>query len=164
MDDSGRLDYFWKAHSYVSDYIRFADAKAGAVIAWSTTVGGALIAKGFYDGSACPWHSIWRLAGLALLIAGALSAIAAIGPRLRTSQTRGFIFWESVLGHGGKAGFTTAAKSITEGEALKHVAEHLFDLAAICRRKYWWVNLGILLALAGSAVSGAAYLLPRFLK
>jgi hypothetical protein len=37
-------DFIWKVHSYTNEYIRFADAKAGAVIAWCSALTAALFA------------------------------------------------------------------------------------------------------------------------
>ena len=43
-------DFLWKTHSYMNDYIRFADTKAAVVIALSTALLGGLIAAEAHHG------------------------------------------------------------------------------------------------------------------
>lgn len=40
-----RLDFLWKTHSYLNDYIRFADTKATVVLAMSTALIGAMVGR-----------------------------------------------------------------------------------------------------------------------
>jgi hypothetical protein len=157
-DQAARNEFLWRVHSYINDYIRFADTKAQLTIGWSTAVAGALIAAHFYDGMVWPWPALARLVGLLALGVSIACAVIAVNPRLRTSQPKGYIYWNSVLGHGDKDNFVRAADSIGANEAGQHVANHIYDLASICRNKYWWVNLSILLAFAGSVLSGILFL------
>jgi hypothetical protein len=100
-----------------------------------------------------------RYFGSGLLVVGAGCAGWSINPRLNTTQPSGYIFWQSILGHGTRNDFVAAVAEMTPEEAQTHVAQHLYDLSGICVKKYWWINLAIILASAGTIWSGVTYLL-----
>jgi hypothetical protein len=87
------LEFAWKIHGYANEYIRFADGKAGAVMAWSAAMIGALFtAKIHHYFLVWPsWDWGWKptllgaVAVLAylLLMGGVLHGVGAISPRLQ---------------------------------------------------------------------------------
>ena len=154
-DSKQRVEFLWRAHSYVSDYVRFADTKAQLVVGWTTAILGAFIAGGFYQ-----HHnpSYWHLAGFSLLVAAMICAVLAITPRLRTSQPKGFVFWDSILAYNDRQAFLHAVNGLQEADAAQQLAGHLFEISKVCRDKFWWVNLSIVLSFVGSLFCGVLYI------
>lgn len=157
-DQDSRNEFLWNVHSFMNEYIRFADTKAQLVIGWATAIAGTLVASDFLHPMEFTPIKVARLASVLLLALAVASAIFAINPRLRTKQPKGYIFWLSILGHGSRDSFLQATDTIGASEAGEHVASHLYDLSGVCRDKYWWVNVSILLAFVGSTFSGILYL------
>ncbi len=157
-DQEQRNEFLWHVHSYINDNIRFADTKAHLVIGWATALAGALAASGFYHAMVWPWPALGRLSGLVVLVFSVVFGVCVIRPRLRTSQTEGFIYWLSILGHRNRDDYLRAVDSIGANEAGRHVAVHNYDLSEICKSKYWWVNLSVFAALLGGILSGLLFL------
>jgi hypothetical protein len=157
-------DFVWHAHAYTNDYIRFADTKAGAVIAWCSGLIAALFAAKvhhhFMHASNSTVLGLLALVAFAALSAGLLAAFGAIHPRLWSSTEQvGFIFWERVRRHRDAAAFWEELKKHQAAACLtEETAGHLYDLAGICKSKYRWVAWSMWLALAGS-VAGALVVL-----
>jgi hypothetical protein len=161
-------DFLWKVHSYTNDYIRFADTKAAVVIAWASALVSGLyglkahhfLAPAKFD-TADPalWPTLQGgLAATAFLFLGLafVMAMAVVMPRLWTKKTTGFIFWEDILGHvSGTALLNDLERS---QETKKHLADHLFQIAQISRRKYRRLRWAIGFSLVGGVA--AAFLAP----
>jgi hypothetical protein len=103
---ANRLDFLWKTHSYISEYIRFADTKATVVIALSTGLLAALLATKAHHWCAPStlspinpvWKDTWLGAGACsaytLLVLAFICAILALSPRLWSTQVAGL--WETL--------------------------------------------------------------------
>lgn len=155
-----RLAFLWNVHSYLNEYIRFADTKAAIVITWTSALMGALAADGFHKKFALTTYGGLCFAGFALLVLAFGCAFAAIIPRPRTTQLPGLIFWRSILAHKSKGDFIAELKKQTSETMADQVAGHLFDLSHVSDRKFWWVDKAIVSALLGSVLSGVMYMLP----
>ncbi len=153
--------FLWHTHSYINEYIRFADAKSAVVIAWSSTLMGVLIANDVHDVAFDDQRNVLIRAAVVvsflLLSLSFVLAIWAILPRLGTKSVQGLIFWESVLGYPSAKEFETAVNSATELEMDRELTTHIYDLSCVCRAKYSRVNSAILCATIGSV--GSALLL-----
>jgi hypothetical protein len=155
---SDRAEFLWNVHSYMNEYIRFADAKAGLVVAWASAMLGALAGARLHDKIDANLQGAFCLAGvLSLLIAFAL-AFWSIVPRLWTRQPIGYIFWKSILAHKSKDQFVSGIMAQSADELNGQVAGHVFDLAGICDAKFSYVNISIIFAFVGSVLSGVMYL------
>jgi hypothetical protein len=178
MDDKekAKSEFAWRVHSYISDYIRFADTKAGAIIAWCGGLIGILLAAqahhNFTKTSFTLTDPEWLTTGIAavtllaflLLAAGVISAFMCIKPRLWSHEgmkghPKGYVYWEDVKAHVSADIFKRELGSIGVGGFGDMCAEHTFVLAAIASKKYWWVNWSLWIAFAGSIAAAISRLL-----
>lgn len=164
-----RLDYLWKIHGYTNDYIRFADTKAGFAAGVVLAVMGALVASHTFDSlGRIPFaqlhYRVWLgVLGLATLISSFIFAVLAIKPRLKSETHKGFIFWESVREYGSDFSYAGACKKLSTDEMEFNVSRHIFALAGIAKRKYFWTNLSILTGSVGGLIAGAVVLMGHIM-
>lgn len=163
-EDGVRVDFLWKVHSYTNDYIRFADSKAGFVAASVVTLIGTLVAAHAFDHvgwiapSSWPVHTWIGFLALGLLVVSFLCALLAIRPRLHSTVPKGFIFWTSVAEHANDLAYAEECSKLTAHEIELNVSRHVYTLAGICKRKYFWTNLAMLIGSAGGALAGGVLL------
>ena len=164
---SCNLEYLWKVHDYVNNYIRFADAKAGAILAFSVAMIGALFSAKMHAGFTATSPGNWGLPEMLSVVAfGSLAisvfvAAGAIKPRLlNTKQDPGFVFWENILAHKEPQVFWDAYAPQGQPDLEKNLAYHLFDLCRVCRSKYLWVAISLWAGLVGGFL-GAMLILLR---
>jgi hypothetical protein len=158
-------EFLWKVHEYTNEYIRFADAKAGAVAVFCGALLGVLYSNELHKPLFTAPLGAWQLrdavaaAAFVLLALGALAAAFSIRPRLPNPQPKGFIFWESVRAHPDGVSFANAAASESMDALGRHLAVHLHTIAGIASTKYWWGQVSILVTIAGAFCAAAALLL-----
>jgi hypothetical protein len=158
MIDTERPAFLWNVHSYVNEYIRFADTKAELVVAWTSAIMGVLVAAKLHHHVGWSFTGLLTFAGLTSLVIAFGLAFWAVVPRLWTTQPQGFVFWKSIVAHGTKEKFVEAFMAEPADRLANHIAGHLFELSRVCDAKYWWVNYSIVFAFVGSVLSGAMYL------
>jgi Family of unknown function (DUF5706) len=88
----------------------------------------------------------------------------AIRPRLWNKTPFGFIFWDGIVGHQSAANFSQAVHETTAYKRTTAIAEHLFILAPIAKRKYAHVNHAVWAAIAGGALKAIALFLQHRIK
>lgn len=174
-NEKARADFLWKVHSYTSDYIRLADTKAGAVIAWCGGLIGVLFASHTHH---CFTHTTFAWTGgdlvttlvafasaFAFILLGVAVLFAFIGikPRLwssekRTEEQKGYIYWGDITLHRTEEQFRTEVSTLNADGLSGKCAEHAHVLAGIASKKYWWVNWSLWIAFAGSILSAFARL------
>jgi Family of unknown function (DUF5706) len=172
-----QADFVWKVHPYTNEYIRFADTKAAAVIAWSAALIGILFAlkahQRFMRGmvfTGIDWGAT-LLGGLSLLafllLAFAVgAAFWCVKPSLwsrdgnRTHEP-GYIYWGQVRAHQSPEAFKAGLAQQTQEQLMAHCADHVYVLAGIAKRKYWWVDWSIRLAILGTLFAGIVALFAQ---
>jgi len=172
------LEFGWNVHTYLNEYIRFADAKAGVVMAWCAALIGAMFSARVHE-CLLKWPVFigWTWAGLVevlgalaafvLLVLAIVGGAAVIVPRLRRTpiakdgkqpnstqsssapEPAGLIYWDDILMHGDRASYGTALRQATP----QYVADHNFVLAEIAKEKYGWVAWSVWIAAVGTAVA-----------
>jgi Family of unknown function (DUF5706) len=163
-----RLDFLWKVHGYTNDYIKFADTKAGFAAGVAVAVMGALAASHPFDSiwgtpfTRLPYRVWFSAVALAILAFSFISALIAIRPRLKSHVPKGFIFWESVVAHESDIIFAGECKKLSADEMELNVSRHIYALAAICTRKYFWTNLSIWAGAVGGLLAGSTILVMHF--
>lgn len=174
-NEKARADFLWKVHSYTSDYIRLADTKAGAVIAWCGGLIGVLFASqthhlfthSSFAGTGGEFVTtlvaVSSLLAFVLLGVAVLFAFVAIKPRLWSSETRtekqkGYIYWGDITLHATEDDFRKEIGSMNVDGLNGKCTDHTHVLAGIACKKYWWVNWSLWIAFAGSVVSAFARL------
>ena len=179
--DSALLEFLWRIHSYTNDNIRFADSKAGIVIAISSGILAALF--GIRAHHHCSWPrlsfsdpqitatisgTVSFLSILNLLFC-ALIAAWAVAPRLwldllkessaRFSHTTLSLRKAGPIYFGAVAAFTTpkeywlAIAALQLSDQAQAVANHIFVLATIADRKFRWITLSIRFGYVGAILA-----------
>ena len=167
--NASTAEFTWKTHDYVNAYIRFADTKAGVVIVFCSGLMAALYAAKVHIAilNTAPgvWGSIQVIGCFAwvVLVFAAVCAALVVLPRLTSQQPQGFIFWQSILAFKSADGFCQAYGARREAQLAEHLARHLYDLASVADRKYFWVGLSVWSALGGSILAATAILLKDVL-
>jgi hypothetical protein len=162
--------FLWDVHKYTNDYIRFADTKAAFVAAASTALIGTLVGSNVLDScfriNACAWSvTQWvGFIGLLCLSASLFLSVYAIWPRLWNSTSVGYIFWESVAGHGTAEAFSRKVAELPATERTKATSDHLFALATVAKRKYEFVKLAIYAGMPGGVLAGIALFMRHALR
>lgn len=180
-DEKDRLEFLWEVHGYTNEYIRFADQKAGLVLAIESGLVAVMYAAELHQ--AC---ALSRLAlshrdaslqdtllgsaaflGFLCLLAGASFALLAITPRLwhqfKTSVRErvfgplangtpaGAIFWKQVLANDSAEGYLGHVRGMDERMRTAAVAAHVHTLAGVADTKFGWVNMSIFAGAVGAA-------------
>ena len=162
--------FLWDIHKYTNDYIRFADTKAAFVVAASTALVGTLVSSSIFEScfrrTPCQWSPLqWvALVGLLLLTASLFLSVSAVRPRLWNKTSIGYIFWESIAGHGSPQEFSRAVGELPARMRTRAISDHLFVLATVAKRKYAYVKLAIYTGLPGAALAGIALFMQHELR
>ena len=157
-DDKRLSDHLWNLHKYVNDYVRFGDTKAAVILVFCTGLVGVLYnvktPRRLLSMPPAAWTFGDVLLVLALvLLAAAMFCIAMIIiPRTQSSQSRGFVYWNSILEHGTAETYWAKISHLTDRQLSEHLAHHVYDVAQIVSRKYWWTNWAMRFALPGAGL------------
>lgn len=123
-------------HTYINDYIRFADTKAvfilgatGGIMVWLLSKIDSIPA----DGPMWP-TAILLIPGLPLGFSFTF-AMQCVFPRLGSSKRKGLVFWESIY-NTGREQYLVQVQSLVDTETRREIAEHTWDLAQVALKKY----------------------------
>jgi hypothetical protein len=162
-DLTSQRDFLWKVHSYTNDYIRFADTKAAFCASFASALIGALFASKLHElfitklragnFAGLTFLADLSLGAFVLLTLSVIFAVVVIRPRLWTHSDKGFIFWEAISAFDAAEAFSTQFRTKVEAELDECLSHHLYTLAKISSRKYFWVSTSILMAAAGAALA-----------
>ena len=128
------------AHQYIRDYINLADQKA----TFFFTGGTALLAFMYNKDVSARWLKPvmqWNIldtiafVAMAALAAGAFLALLVVIPRTPGSR-RGFLFWEAIAEYETGRQYSDDLWLLSGPSLFQVKAEHCYDLAVVCRRKY----------------------------
>lgn len=163
-------EFLWEVHSYINEYIRFADVKAAFVVVIATGLLGALVTSSLYrplfqSSAEGPARSVWIAVGAIILLGASLiCSIIAVKPRLTGKWHHGFIFWESIAGFESGGKYWHEVKSLSTEDRARAIAEHLYALSGVARAKYKWVNLAILSLICGAIPAAILLFVEHALK
>jgi len=140
-------------HQYLSEYIRFADQKAGFTFA-ATSGFLALTFKTVIHDKWLVGLSSWGLlecmafAATLLTCISILLAVAVVLPRLPSEQ-KGLIYWGSIARFETAGSYVEAILRLDLTDIVAYLAEHNHVLARIAHRKYTLLTLAMWFGLAG---------------
>ena len=159
-EDEQKQRFLWNVHTYVNEYVRFADSKAGV----AGTLAGALLA-GLYGAEmyvplfTATWSltsCLIALATLSLAVSVGLSVLVVL-PRLGTSQDKGFVYWQNIAAHGSSEQFRAAFGRASTRHLNDHLLHHLYDLStSVSIPKYWRVTICIWCLVLGGFLAAVA--------
>ena len=127
-----KLDFLWRTHAYINDYIRLADAKALGLLG----VFGVLIGL-ILDRATGELSDVEKVLATGTVIAsGAAMAAAgfAVFPRTRGRPT-GTIYWKAIRSMS-ESQFVESTRGATEEELVDRLSKHLYEIAGIANEKY----------------------------
>jgi len=167
----GLYDFLWKVHESMEQCIRFADSKAAMVIMGASGLLGALYAAKVHHGflvAAWPWAEaglmgiLLRACALVtfLLLPAAIAfAVWSIRPRLVKKPQRGILFWAGILEYGSPAAYREVVSRKSTVQLEEQLQTSLFQLATICRAKYFCLAWSMNLTIAGGIIGGLTALI-----
>ena len=137
-DSKGEFTTF--AHQYIRDYINSADQKATFFFTGATALLAFLYNKNVSARWLKPvmqWNILDTIAFVAMgaLAAGAFLALLVVIPRTPGSR-RGFLFWEAIAEYETGRQYSDDLWLLSGPSLVQVKAEHCYDLAVVCRRKY----------------------------
>jgi hypothetical protein len=165
--DKCHLDFAWKTHEYIHNYIRFADTKAAFVFAWASSLIGALFITRSHrlflhsEEGGTPLVAVLSAVAFILLALSVTSAVWVIIPRLFTRQLAGLVFWGSIRVHATDDLYARALMRESESALTEHLLVQVYAVAGIAEKKYWWTGVSIALAFLGSTAAAAVLLLKH---
>ena len=165
--DAVKVDDAWKSLSQVNEWIRFADAKAIAILAGSGVLGGLLVRAipQLSDFKIYPARATLLSVAIVCVGASALIALRSVAPRLRTGEARSLIYFEHVARRyaSDRAAFVKGFVSLADDETrlVEHIAEQTWANSLVARRKFRRVSYAVLFLGAAMASSGAAIIVNR---
>jgi len=156
-DAEGKGEFVQFAHEYIREYIRLADQKATFFFTGSTALLAFLYNKGISVRWLKPpmtWNILDAVAFIAMigLAVGAFLSLLVVIPRTRGSR-RGFLFWEAVAEYETGRQYADELWMLSAATLFRVKADHCFDLARVCRRKYKILRVSLwsgTIGLAGS--------------
>ena len=166
-----KREFLWQVHAYTNDYVRFADTKAAFCVGIASALIGVLFASKSHElfiqtmpvrfVGDCNYLAYISMGAFILLIFSIAASVLAVRPRLWTYSEEGFIFWGAIANFKDPDIFTARYQSQTEEELSQCLSHHLYSLATVCRRKYYWVNAAIMSVAGGGALAIAVLLLKH---
>lgn len=162
-----KMTFLWNVHSYINEYIRLSDAKAGIVLTYCSALLGVFFSADLQRAFVARQPSQWGwcgavcLAAFILLLAAALLAVSSVWPRLSRGNRPSLIFWDGILLHQGPPAFSKAFEDLSWSGLAQELAHHVYTLSSICSRKYKWVRLSMLAGSIGSLLIAAVFLFCR---
>lgn len=145
----------WKALAHTADWIKVADAKAGAVLAAGSVLGGLLVREIAQQGAwrQHPWGASLSLVGLALVSASILLSLRVFTPRLKAAAPRSLLYFDDIARHYQQRDQFTAdyVALLSEQDRLSEaLAGQLWEISRVASQKHRCMTKAILLL--GSAV------------
>lgn len=146
-------------HSYIREYIQFADQKAAFLFAGVAAMTAFLHGRGitklwFKDPR--QWAIPDAIAFIAVtgLLVGATLAVFVVLPRLG-GAARGIVFWNAITLFENGKDYAAHVQKCDPAELATAKLEHCHELARVCRRKYrivawalWCGSFGLLASVA----------------
>lgn len=166
LDEPASQEFLWHVHQYINEYIRFGDTKAGLAAAAAGAILGTLYSAKAYVPLIRTPYSEWNaaawltVAATFFLLASAYSGLSVIRPRLRSTQSKGYVFWGAIAAHGDVDLLRTSFHSQSPRTLNDHLLHHLFDLSQkVAVPKYRSVSLCLLTLGIGGLLAVAALVL-----
>ncbi|WP_406736661.1 Pycsar system effector family protein [Thioclava sp. GXIMD4215] len=141
------MRYSDSEEAYIRHYIGLADTKATFLFsAYVIIIGGLLsdrkILRGIIDAESCITSAVIILA-LFLSITGAAISFWVVAPRLYTSSSKGFIFFNAISAFENSTHYTAEVMKLTDINVLREKLAHCYDTAKVCSKKYNRLRLAI---------------------
>lgn len=166
IDEAAKQNFLWQTHQYLGEYARFGDSKAGFAGAIAAALLGALYSAKAHVSLIQTPYSQWPIASWFAVVSGVFLigcislAIWTVLPRVRSTQWKGFIFWDSIAAHRNVETLQTSFHGQSGRTLNDHLLHHVFEISSnVCIPKYRAVRLCICALVIGGFLAGAALIL-----
>jgi hypothetical protein len=168
LDEAAKQQFLWHTHECLGKFSQFGDTKA----AFAGTIAAALIGRLYSSKAYIPlvqapchqWSVVtWLSAGawLFLMLSIAL-AIWTVLPRLRSTQSKGFIYWANIAAYGNVELLQTSFHSQSARALNDHLLHNLFDISSkVCVPKFRTVSRCIWALVICGVLAAAGLLLQE---
>jgi hypothetical protein len=136
----------WRIYGAISEWIRFSDAKAVAILAGGGVVLGLTLNRlvEALESTASFWTVLIGLLTIAAMAVSAGFCMAALWPRLKTSEpATSLIYFEHIARRyaGDRQEFTKAMRTmLSNGQTDDHLLDQIWEIARVARRKFFLVG------------------------
>lgn len=167
MEAKESIDNAWKIHAAQADWTGKVDAKASFAFGLESAAIVAVVAlsaKGRLFGDLSDLSAAWFYGiGLSLILIGALFAVTAVIPRLKSDDVKAkapdnYIYF----GHAQHWEATDLEVALKEREILPVISRQIVVMADIAWQKHRWVQLSMSTGCAGGVSIVIAALILRF--
>jgi len=142
---------------YISSYIVLADSKAGIFIGVITGV----LTSAYFHGpkifetsiKAWSWLEMVAVLGYISLLGSAFSSLLVVWPRTRTTSKKGLISWVNIGTYETASNYLKELFSANDSKILEDMYTLNYDLAVVCRNKYYWLTWGFKLGIFGIIIT-----------
>jgi hypothetical protein len=158
----GHEEFAKFVHTYIREFIKFADQKAGFAFATASAVLTFLVRRGAHKSLLVPLatrgFSEWA-AFLACLLIGlsALLSLLVVLPRLR-GRGEGVIYWKGILQSGTETNYVSKIQQSSNDALTAAVLQHCYQLAEIADRKYELLKWAIWSGVIGAVIAASVLL------
>lgn len=151
----------WNTHSYINEYIRFADQKASMLIGVNSAVIGAMVWSELQKiQPGLTFNFVTLLVTLLLLVVSFSLAWFAMYPRLlplnkskSEASSLSPIFFEDIRLRK-KDNYTNHVFGLSEIEWMHAIAQHCWELSdKVAHRKFFWIGISARLWLVASIMA-----------
>ena len=151
-----KYDFVKHINDYLHGYIKFADTKAGVIIALSIGFITILFNQKIHEPlfKMCKGQLFNNLlfyltivTFLSIMI-GLFFAISVIFPRTSPQRTKSLIFWENILEHK-KEEYKTKIKELNTQEIIDSLSEHNYLVASVSNQKYKGLKVSMIFSFVG---------------
>ncbi len=161
-DSEARERFVEATHQYVREYIRHADQKASFLFTGATALLAFLYKNGVSSRWLKPvmdWNILDMVAFLAMtaLALGVFFALLVVVPRTSGSR-RGYLFWEAIAEYDSGRQYSDELRLLSRATLCQVKAEHCFELAKVCSKKYRMLKIAIWTGAIGLAAAVLVFL------
>jgi hypothetical protein len=148
-----RAKFAEETHQYIRDNIRLADQKATFFFTAATALLAFLYqnrVSEYWLKPVMTWNilDICAFGAMISLAIGALLSLSVVMPRLPGSR-RGFLFWEAIAEFDSGRQYADDLATLSQATLAQQKAEHCHDLAKVCRAKYQWLKIALVVCGVG---------------
>ncbi len=143
------LEFLWKTYSSITDWIKFSDAKAAAVLAANGVVVGFALSNASTINKLVNKHEIFLplvIIGSLALYASTIFCLLCLLPKLSVGESSSIIFFAHIAKKTktNSKDYRLAVDTVfRDNEELNQVKDQIWAISKVAKRKYFLVGWGI---------------------
>ena len=139
-------------NSYLNDYVKLADSKAGAIVGLNTLILGLVMAWGDNDRGDVRIH----LATIAFFVVGAALVAFVIFPRMPRGSS-GVVFWEDIRTYPSVEAYQNRLRSMDDQEVEDSYAYQNYYVSRVLHQKHLYIRWAMLVTILGVLMAVVDY-------